>query len=43
MEAVKGFRPLSGTYISQSELINKHDVKVMVSVPSRGLIYLNSR
>ena len=36
-----GFRPLSGTYISQSFAKEVQDA-IVVSVPSRGLIYLNA-
>ena len=35
-----GFRPLSGTYISQYDNTD-YRKRLLVSVPSRGLIYLN--
>ena len=38
----QGFRPLSGTYISQSRYSNNDYKAHVVSVPYRGLIFLNN-
>ena len=40
-EKAIGFRPLSGTYISQSCKTAAIETKKPVSVPCRGLIFLN--